>query len=73
MVYWIVHGLQKYIVRKHYYNFRYSANMLKIRSRGFDRANMLKIRSRGFDRANMLKIRSRGFDRGQYYCNVNQI
>ena len=26
------------MVRKHYYNFRYSANILKIGSRGFDRA-----------------------------------
>ena len=26
------------MVRKHYYNFRYLTNMLKIRSRGFDRA-----------------------------------
>ena len=25
------------MVRKHYYNFRYLANMLKIRSREFDR------------------------------------
>ena len=24
--------------RKHYYNFRYLTNMLKLRSRGFDRA-----------------------------------
>ena len=30
--------LQKHMVRKHYYNFRYITNMLKIRSCGFDRA-----------------------------------
>ena len=29
------------MVRKHCYNFRYSANMLKVRSRGFDRAHVL--------------------------------
>ena len=32
------HSLQKHMVRKHYYNVRYLTNMLKIRSRGFDRA-----------------------------------
>ena len=26
------------MVRKHYHNFRYLTNILKIRSRGFDRA-----------------------------------
>ena len=26
------------MVKKHYYNFCYSANMMKIRTRGFDRA-----------------------------------
>ena len=30
------HSLQKHMVRKHYYNFCYSANILNIRSRGFD-------------------------------------
>ena len=31
------------MVRKHYYNFRYSANMLKIRSREFDHAQYCKV------------------------------
>ena len=31
------------MVRKHYYNFRYSANMLKIRSRGSDRAQYCDV------------------------------
>ena len=31
------------MVRKHYYNLRYSANMLKIRSRGFDRAQYYNV------------------------------
>ena len=37
------HSLQKHMVRKHYYNFRYSANMLKIRSRGSDRAQYCDV------------------------------
>ena len=31
------------MVRKHYYNFRYLTNMLKIRSRGFDRAQTVML------------------------------
>ena len=31
------------MVRKHYYNFRYLANMLKIRSRGKDRAQYFML------------------------------
>ena len=30
------------MVRKHYYNFLYLANMLKLRSRGFDLAEMVE-------------------------------
>ena len=30
------HSLQKHMVRKHYYNFFYLANILNIKSRGFD-------------------------------------
>ena len=31
------------MVRKHYYNFLYPANMLEIRSRGFDRAQYCNV------------------------------
>ena len=31
------------MVRKHYYNFRYLTNMLKIRSRGLDRAQYRNV------------------------------
>ena len=31
------------MVRKHYYNFRYLTNMLKIRSLGFDRAQYRNV------------------------------
>ena len=31
------------MVRKHYYNFRSFANMLKLRSRGFDRAQYCNV------------------------------
>ena len=40
------HSQQKHMIRKHYYNFCYLKNMLKIRSRGFDRAqchNVIKL------------------------------
>ena len=37
------HSLQKHMVRKHYYNFRYLTNMLIIRSRGFDRAQCYNV------------------------------
>ena len=37
------HSLQKHMVRKHYYNFCYLANMLKTRSRGFDRAQYYNV------------------------------
>ena len=37
------YGLEKHMVRKHYYNFRYLTNMLKIRSRGFDRAQYCNV------------------------------
>ena len=33
----------QHMVRKHYYNFSYSANMLKMRSRGFDRAQYCNV------------------------------
>ena len=36
------------MVRKHYYNFRYSANMLKIRSRGFDRAQYSNVNENNY-------------------------
>ena len=31
------------MVKKHYYNFRYLTNMLKIRSRGKDRAQYFNV------------------------------
>ena len=37
------HSLKKHMVRKHYNNFLYLANMLKIRSRGFDRAQCCNV------------------------------
>ena len=37
------HSLQKHMVRKHYYSFRYLAKMLKKRSRGFDRAQCYSV------------------------------
>ena len=37
------HSLEKHMVGRHYYNFRYLKNMLKIRSRGFDGAQYCNV------------------------------
>ena len=37
------YSLWKHMVRKHYCNFRYVTNMLKIRSRRFDRAQYFNL------------------------------
>ena len=38
-----MHSLQKHMVRKHDYNFRCLTKMLKVRSRGFDRAQYCNV------------------------------